>query len=93
MPYGLWSDPITAFNVVSGNRPPRPNNPTANRWLIDPIWDVISRSWDHDPQLRLPAGSLRRAFVGPEPEQERDTLVVGGGGGEYDLGAPLVNAF
>jgi len=93
VPYGIQSEAITAFNIVSGSRPPRPDDPTAKRWLTDPIWDVIRYCWDQNPQSRLPTDSLCQAFVSPVPKQERDTLVVGDGGGELDFGDPFVNAF
>lgn len=82
MPYGVRSESVTAYNVVSGRRPSRPDNPTADRWLTNPIWDAITRCWDQDPQLRLPTSLLCRAFFRPELEQEWGTLVAWGGEGE-----------
>jgi len=81
--YGMRPESVTAFNVVSGNRPPRPNNPTADHWLSDPTWEIIRCCWDQNPQSRLPADLLHRTFVGPE--LEKYSLVIEGDEGELDV--------
>ena len=59
----MQPESVIAFNIVSGNRPLRPNNPTADHWLPDPVWDTIGRCWDQALQSRLPVDSLYRAFI------------------------------
>jgi len=73
-PYdGVRLDSVAAINIVSGNRPPRPTNPTADRWLSDPVWDVIRRGWHQEPRFRLSAESLHRGFAEPQLEHEEET--------------------
>jgi len=72
LPYGSGRESVIAFSIVSGERPLRPNNPTAKRWLPGPIWTAVQRCWDENLQSRPTLDLLRRAFVGlgPVPEQE-----------------------
>ena len=66
------------WNVKGGVRPSRPTGPSRNQWLEDPVWDVITDGWRHDPKLRcdLPAvyhvfltGSQRGAKIGKSSAQ------------------------
>lgn len=54
----------------------------ADRWLPDPIWDVIRRCWNHSPRFRLSAKLLYREFAKLEREYEGGTPVVENGEGE-----------
>ena len=51
------------YNVVTGERPPRPQEP--NELVSDDIWDFISRcwsaSWDGRPDANLAIGALNDA--------------------------------
>jgi serine/threonine protein kinase len=76
LPHGGGRDSAVAFAIVTGNRPPRPNNLTASRWLPDEIWDSIQLCWDPIPGTRPPIGLLRRAFAESE---SRDTPIVENG--------------
>jgi len=62
--------------IVSGERPPLPDNPTAKRWLPGPTWTAIQRCLNENLQYRLPIDSLRQAFVEPEPERESEITHV-----------------
>ena len=68
---------VIALKIASGIRPPRPDNPTANSWLLDPIWVVLQRCWEQNPQSRSSISSLRRAFVESGRGQNGDTPVTG----------------
>ena len=73
-----------ALHIVSGDRPPRPNNSTANNFLTDRIWDVIQRCWAQTPQSRLPIHSLRQEFTQSE-EKQGSTPVAESGKVEYGV--------
>ena len=75
---------VIALRIVSGGRPPRPDNPTANRWLLDPTWVVLQNCWAQIPQSRSSIDSLRRTLVRPEWEQEKNIPVTGNGEGKYN---------
>ena len=76
LPYGAEPESETALYIVSGNRPPRPSSSIANRWLPDPIWEVLQGCWAQFPHSRLSIDSLYQAFVKSEPEQEVNVLVT-----------------
>ena len=76
LPYGVRPESVTAFNIVSGDRPHRPRNPTADRWLSDSTWVIIERCWSENPQLRLSTEFLHQAFIESvlEYKGERDVV-------------------
>ena len=83
LPFGKRRESLIAFEIVSGERPPRPSNPTAECWLPDPIWDVIQSCWHQAPRSRLSVDLLHHAFVGSEPERRRDVPVTEDSGGKH----------
>jgi len=38
--------------IRAGERPSRPINPSGNRWLPDPVWDIITTGWHKRPHQR-----------------------------------------
>jgi len=44
------TDMITRFRA--GERPSHPINPSGNRWLPDPVWDIITTGWHEQPNKR-----------------------------------------
>ena len=49
LPFGNARDGIIIFHVVTGNRPPRPQN---SRWLKDQIWNMIMTCWSEKRDQR-----------------------------------------
>lgn len=39
----MTKDGVIIYNVVSGERPPRP--PGLNEWVSDDVWNLISSCW------------------------------------------------
>ena len=85
LPYSTGPETVIALQIATGDRPPRPDNPTANRWLLDPIWDVLQGCWGDVPESRFPISSLRRAFVELEPEHKGNIPVTENGGGKQNV--------
>ena len=38
--------------IRASDRPSRPINPSGNRWLPDPVWDIITTGWRKQPNQR-----------------------------------------
>ena len=55
MPYENARDGITIFQIVTGDRPPRPQN---TQWLRDQIWDMITKCWSEQREQRLDIRSV-----------------------------------
>ena len=49
LPYGSARDGIIIFHIVTGDRPPRPEN---SRWLQDQIWNMIIKCWSEQRAQR-----------------------------------------
>lgn len=49
LPYGPARDGIIIFHIVTGDRPPRPQN---DRWLTDQLWNMIETCWNEERELR-----------------------------------------
>jgi len=62
LPYRGDSDDIPN-RIRGGERPSRPTDPSQNRWLQDPIWDVITTGWSHEPEKRCELSVMHDAFV------------------------------
>ena len=75
MPYGIRGDSVIAYKIVAGERPPRPDNPIANQWLPDPIWDIIQHCWDQIPESRLPVDQIHRIFEEMGSQQKGNALI------------------
>ena len=41
----------------------RPSRPSRNRWLQDPVWDVITTGWSHEPEERCKLSFMHDTFV------------------------------
>ena len=46
-------------NVIQGERPPRPVDPT----LTDGVWSLMQKCWDQEPQSRPEVGKVLQALV------------------------------
>ena len=62
LPYDGSDGSVIAWRIRHGARPSRPTDPTQNRWLPDPVWDVITTSWSHKPEHRCELPVVYRAF-------------------------------
>jgi hypothetical protein len=66
--------------IRRGERPSRPTDPTQNRWLDDPVWDVITTCWSDKPNQRCELSVVHRVFSTsslqyPNPDKPGDTNV------------------
>lgn len=64
VPYGEFegSNPYLAPHILSGRRPPRPTDPSQNRWLPNHVWDTITTCWSYDLKLRCELSVLCHVF-------------------------------
>ena len=85
LPYSAEPETVIALQIASGNRPAFPDNPTANRWLLYPIWDVLQDCWAQIPQYRSSIGLLYQAFVESDPEQKGSIPLTKNGEGKYNV--------
>lgn len=53
------------LDITNGVRPSRPTDPRQNRWLPDPIWNVIAAGWQHEPRQRCRLSVMSRVFLAP----------------------------
>jgi hypothetical protein len=52
-------------DIRRGERPPRPTDPSQNRWLQDPVWDMIATCWSDGPQQRCELPIMHHVFSMP----------------------------
>jgi len=63
LPYdGIHKYKTVASRIQSGERPLRPGNQDANRWLQDRVWDVITTCWNNDPAMGWEVPAVRELF-------------------------------
>ena len=63
LPYhGSDKNGITT-RIRAGKRPSRPTGRSRNRWLRDPVWDVITTGWSHEPENRCELSVMHNTFV------------------------------
>jgi len=77
LPHDGQRETVIAYLIVSGERPLRPRNPIADRWLPDSVWEIIQRCWDQTPHSRFRVDSLHQAFAeskGTGPVDVDDTI-------------------
>ena len=55
-------------DIRAGKRPPHPINPSGNRWLPDPVWEIITTSWHNQPNRR-PKLSVYHICSLPSPQE------------------------
>jgi len=64
LPYdGIHDSKTVASRIKSGERPPRPKNQDANRWLQRRAWDMIVICWSKDPEERWEVPAVRELFL------------------------------
>ena len=72
MPYGNARDGIIIYQVVTGERPPRPQGA---QWLRDSVWDMITKCWSEQreqrPDIRTLYNQLSVASIQEIPEGQR----------------------
>ena len=49
-------------NIRLGKRPPRPTDPSQNRWLQDRVWNTITTCWSDKPKQRYELSIMYREF-------------------------------
>jgi hypothetical protein len=59
-------------HIKSGQRPPRPLDPTQNQWSHDRVWDTITTCWSEKPQRRCELSVMSHVFSTP---RRQDLLV------------------
>ena len=65
MPYGDACHGVILRHIVTGNRPPHPQDA---RWLEDQMWNTITTCWSEQRDLRLDIGAVYRQFCKAEEE-------------------------
>ncbi|KAF9789361.1 kinase-like domain-containing protein [Thelephora terrestris] len=77
LPYGNNRDGIIIFHVVSGDRPPRPEN---TQWLRDQIWDMITKCWSEQREtrwdIRTVVHQLSVSSIQEVAEAQRDVQMI-----------------
>jgi len=63
LPYDKKQGAKTAYSIINQERPPRPSNDIADRWLPDKVWHAIENCWGHGTQSRLHLRELHQTFV------------------------------
>ena len=64
------NDMIT--RIRAGERPSRPINPSQNRWLQDPVWDVITTGWHDQPKQRCELSVMYHTFSLSSQQEVQD---------------------
>ena len=59
LPFGAARDGVIIFHVVTGDRPPRPQD---TRWLTDPIWNMIATCWSEKREQRWDVRAVYNQF-------------------------------
>lgn len=73
-----------ALSIVTGSRPPRPNDSAANDWINDRLWDAIKRCWIEAPRSRPPIHSLHKELA-KQGQGEKNLQVTKNGRTENDV--------
>jgi len=69
LPY-LGSDVKDMITKIrAGKRPFRPINQSQNRWLQDPVWDVIRTGWHAHPNKRGEISAMYSIFSSPGQQE------------------------
>ena len=63
LPYDYSDRDKIVMNIESGARPSRPTGRRRNRWLQDPVWDVITTGWSHEPEQRCELSVMHHVFL------------------------------
>jgi len=62
LPYRGRSSKDAITDIRAGKRPSRPTDPDQSRWLQDPVWDVITSGWHHQPEQRCQLSDMYNTF-------------------------------
>ena len=62
------------FDSIAPERPSRPTRSSQNRWLPDPVWEVITTGWREVPSERCELSVLHHVFLtsGREVQEVQD---------------------
>jgi len=64
LPYdGIHDYDTVTSHIKTEERPPRPRNRNANRWLRDEVWDMIVTCWSEDRKKRWEVPAVRELFL------------------------------
>ena len=81
-PFPRAVDGIVIYRVVTGERPPRPQEP--NKLVSEDIWNFISRcwspSWDGRPDANVAIGALNDAADAVEVRRRKSYATATGQG-------------
>ena len=71
LPYEDSNKGSVIADIRLGKRPPRPTDPSRNRWLQDHVWDMIETCWSNEPGQRSELFALHHVFstIGPQITQ------------------------
>lgn len=62
LPYTDGDSSTVAQQIIRGERPSRPMDPRQNRWLQDPVWDVIASGWSVETKRRYKLSVMHKRF-------------------------------
>ena len=64
-----YSDEADVINEIRrGSRPPRPTDPSQNRWLQERVWDMITTCWSEEREKRCELPVIHHVFSTPSPQ-------------------------
>ena len=72
LPYGGSSKSTIIDDIRSGVRPIRPVDSSKNRWLWDPVWDVITNGWSAKPERRCELSVVHHVFSMSSQQEDQD---------------------
>jgi hypothetical protein len=64
-------------DVQLGKRPPRPTDPSRNRWLQDRVWGMITTCWSHKPEQRYKLPTVYHIFSGHDWQEDQPDVKRG----------------
>ncbi|KAF9789441.1 kinase-like domain-containing protein [Thelephora terrestris] len=77
-PYaGTTGEGPLATSIVDNNRPPRPNDEVAAKWLPDPVWEILEACWIPQPTSRPLIKGVHQVLEASAVHADRPMSLVG----------------
>jgi hypothetical protein len=71
LPYGITEISDVIPCIRRGEKPSRPTDPTQNRWLHDPVWDMITTCWSDKLRRRCELPVMHHVFSTPSSQNAK----------------------
>jgi hypothetical protein len=68
LPYGSGNKVNLIKSIRNAKRPPRPMDPSQNRWLQDSVWDTIVMCWSNELDQRRELSAVYYVFSTSSPQ-------------------------